>query len=131
LKRILWVRFFFETKLSFESLLDMIVLEETDILQTFACTPRQSVFDTIRVFSEAENTSVDITEFTSVGVGYYYDVTAIFDLRENFTYTIKLLSEGNVVFFDKMFCTNQTVSDFSVNDNEYIQRESANNFIVI
>jgi hypothetical protein len=109
----------------------MIVLQESLFNQTFSCTPRQSVFDTIRVFSEAENTSVDITEFTSVGVGYYYDVTAVFNLRENFTYTIKLLSEGNVVFFDKMFCTNQTVSDFSVNDNEYIQRESANNFIVI
>jgi hypothetical protein len=61
LKRILWVRFFFETKLSFESLLDMIVLEESLFNQKFSCTPRQSVFDTIRVFSEAENTSVDIT----------------------------------------------------------------------
>ena len=109
----------------------MIVLQESLFNQTFACTPRQSVFDTIRVFSEAENTFVDITEFTSVGVGYYYDVTAIFDLRENFTYTIKLLNEGEVVFYDKMFCTNQTVSDFSVNNNEYIQRESSNNFIVI
>ncbi len=109
----------------------MIVLEESLFNQTFSCTPRQSVFDTIRVFSEAENTSVDITEFTSVGVGYYYDVTAIFDLRENFTYTIKLLNEGEVVFYDKMFCTNQNISDFSVNNNEYIQRESANNFIVI
>jgi hypothetical protein len=109
----------------------MIVLEESLLNQRFSCTPRQSVFDTIRVFSEAENTSVDITEFTSVGVGYYYDVTAIFDLRENFTYTIKLLNEGEVVFYDKMFCTNQNISDFSVNNNEYIQRESANNFIVI
>jgi hypothetical protein len=109
----------------------MIVLEESLLNQRFSCTPRQSVFDTIRVFSEAENTSVDITEFTSVGVGYYYDVTAIFDLRENFTYTIKLLNEGEVVFYDKMFCTNQNISDFSVNDNTYIQRESANNFIVI
>ena len=109
----------------------MIVLEESLFNQKFSCTPRQSIFDTIRVFSEAENTSVDITEFTSVGVGYYYDVTAIFDLRENFTYTIKLLNEGEVVFYDKMFCTNQNISDFSVNNNEYIQRESANNFIVI
>ena len=109
----------------------MIVLEESLFNQRFSCTPRQSSFDTIRVFSEAENTSVDITGFTSVGVGYYYDVTAIFDLRENFTYTIKLLNEGEVVFYDKMFCTNQNISDFSVNNNEYIQRESANNFIVI
>jgi hypothetical protein len=109
----------------------MIVLQETDILQTFACTPRTNVFDTIRIFSEAENTSVDITDFTAVGAGYYYDVSAIFDLRENFTYTIKLLNEGEVVFYDKMFCTNQNISDFSVNNNEYIQRESLNNFIVI
>jgi len=109
----------------------MIVLEESLFNQRFSCTPRQSVFDTIRVFSEAENTSVDITDFTTEGVGYYYDVTAIFDLRENFTYTIKLLNEGEVVFYDKMFCTNQNISDFSVNNNEYIQRESANNFIVI
>jgi hypothetical protein len=85
----------------------------------------------IRVFSEAENTFVDITEFTTTGEGYFINVSAIFDLRENFTYTIKLLSEGTVIFYDKMFCTNQIVSDFSVNNNEYIQRESANNFIVI
>jgi hypothetical protein len=109
----------------------MIVLQETDIIQTFACAPRQVGFDVIRVFSEAENTFSDITEFTTTSGGYYINVSAIFDLRENFTYTIKLLSEGSVIFYDKMFCTNQTVSDFSVNNNEYIQRESANNFIVI
>jgi hypothetical protein len=109
----------------------MIVLQETNNTQTFQCAPRNSVFDTIRVFSEAENTSVDITEFTTTAGGYYINVSAIFDLRENFTYTIKLLNEGTVVFYDKMFCTNQTVSDFSVNDSEYIQRQSANNFIVI
>lgn len=109
----------------------MIVLQETNVLQVFQCAPRQSVFDVIRVFSEAENTFVDITDFTVTGGGYYINVSAIFDLRENFTYTIKLLSEDTVVFYDKMFCTNQTVSDFSVNNNQYIQRESANNFIII
>jgi hypothetical protein len=86
----------------------MIVLQETDIIQTFACAPRQVGFDVIRVFSEAENTFSDITEFTTTGGGYYINVSAIFDLRENFTYTIKLLSEGTVIFYDKMFCTNQT-----------------------
>lgn len=109
----------------------MIVLQETDILQTFACTPRTNVFDTIRVFSEAENTSVDITDFTAVGAGYYYDVSAIFDLRENFTYTIKLLNNDEVVFYDKMFCTNQNIENFSVNKDQYITHATANNFIVI
>lgn len=109
----------------------MIVLRETNNTQTFQCAPRNSVFDTIRVFSEAENTFVDVTDFSVTGGGYYINVSAIFELRENFTYTIKLLNEGAVVFYDKMFCTNQMVSDFSVNDSEYIQRQSANNFIVI
>ena len=109
----------------------MIVLGQTNNTQTFQCAPRNSVFDTIRVFSEAENTSVDITVFTVTGGGYYINVSAIFDIRENFTYTIKLLSDGVVVFYDKMFCTNQTISDFTVNNNEYTERQSANNFIVI
>jgi len=109
----------------------MIVLKELNTAQTFSCTPRRAIFDTIQIHSEAENTTVNITEFLSVGVGYYINVTATFELREGFTYTLKLLSDGDVVFYDKLFCTNQEINTFSVNKDQYVTHATTNNFIVI
>lgn len=125
------VRFFFETELILNSLFSMIVLQETESTQTFSCTPRIGVFDTIQIHNELENTSVNITSFTSVGVGYYINVTALFDLKEGFTYTLKLLNDSEVVFYDKLFCTNQNIENFSVNSNQYVTHATTNNFIVI
>ena len=46
-------------------------------------------------------------------------------------YMLEIKDGNNVTFKDKIFCTNQNVVTYSVNDNEYIKNTIANDFIVL
>ena len=79
---------------------------------------------------DAENTSVTIDITPSVD-RYYLSVSEVLTLVEGRFYTIKVLNGLDVVYKDKIFCTNQTVSSYSINDNEYVQHSTNNDFVII
>lgn len=64
----------------------------------------------------------------------YLVINNSFALVENHFYelTIKNASNSNIIYRDKIFCTDQTISDYSVNDGVYTTENSYDNdYIVI
>ena len=108
----------------------MIILLESVLSQTFKFIPRSLEADSMVIEDDAENTSVTIDITPSVD-RYYLSVSEVLTLVEGRFYTIKVLNGLDVVYKDKIFCTNQTVSIYSINDNEYVQHSTNNDFVII
>ena len=122
--------FFFKTKHKLSSIISMIILLESVLSQTFKFIPRSLEADSMVIEDDAENTSVTIDITPSVD-RYYLSVSEVLTLVEGRFYTIKVLNGLDVVYKDKIFCTNQTVSSYSINDNEYVQHSTNNDFVII
>lgn len=122
--------FFFKTKHKLSSIISMIILLESVLSQTFKFIPRSLDADSMVIEDDAENTSVTIDITPSVD-RYYLSVSEVLTLVEGRFYTLKVLNGLEVVYKDKIFCTNQTVSSYSINDNEYVQHSTNNDFVII
>ena len=122
--------FFFKTKHKLSSIISMIILLESVLSQTFKFIPRSLDADSMVIEDDAENTSVTIDITPSVD-RYYLSVSEVLTLVEGRFYTLKVLNGLDVVYKDKIFCTNQTVSSYSINDNEYVQHSTNNDFVII
>ena len=113
----------------------MIILEESNSSQTIKFIPREYTSGTtytIIIKDELKNTEAfndTTTSFTLVD--YYYSYSNTFSLKEDSTYTLEIKDGSNVVYRDKIYCTNQTVSTYSINNNVYTERSSDNEFIVL
>jgi len=108
----------------------MIILQESASAQTFKFIPRELEATSMVIRDEAENTETTISIIPTVST-YYLEVTEILTLIENRTYTLKVLNGTDVVYKDKIFCTNQTISDYSINDGEYVENSTNNEFVII
>ena len=53
-----------------------------------------------------------------------------FDLVENHFYMLVLKDGTDVLFKDKVFCTNQPLVSFSVNNGQYVSSTTTNDFII-
>lgn len=113
----------------------MIVLQTSDSDQTFSFIPRSYVSGTtytIKIKNESTNTEVfSDTATTFAEVGYYYQYTDTFSLVEDTMYTLEIKAGSELIFRDKIFCTNQSVSSYSVNNNEYTEQSQDNEFIFL
>ena len=113
----------------------MIVLQKSDSEQTFSFIPRSYVAGTtytIKIVNETTNKEVysdTATSFTLVD--YYYQHTDTFTLVEDTMYTLEIKAGSDLIFRDKIFCTNQTISSYSVNNTDYTQHSDENEFIVL
>ena len=86
----------------------MIILQDSDSAQTIKFIPRSyssTITYTVSLISETENKSV-----------YSQNVSDSFN---------------NIIFKDKVYCTNQTVVDYSINDGVYTTHSSNNEFIIV
>ena len=108
----------------------MIVLQESASPQTFKFIPRELEATSMVIHDDAENTDATIAIIPSV-VAYYLEVTETLTLVEGRTYTITVLNGTDVIYKDKIFCTNQTISDYSISDGEYISNTTNNDFVII
>jgi len=108
----------------------MIILLESVLSQTFKFIPRSLDADSMIIEDDAENTSVTIDITPSVD-RYYLSVSEVLTLVEGRFYTLKVLNGLEVVYKDKIFCTNQKVSSYTINDNEYVQHSTNNDFVII
>lgn len=115
----------------------MIVLKEQGTDQTFKFIPRSYSADTIELTSETLNTttsySVTVSRVDYDGTvdtsGLYLSVTDTFTLKEDNFYTLVVKNGSDVIYKDKVFCTNQNVEDFSVNNGVYSTYSSTNEYI--
>lgn len=66
-------------------------------------------------------------------VSNYFEViiTGMDFLKENTFYEITFSDNVNeIVYKDRMYCTNQNVNDFSINDNQFILPNIDNNYYI-
>ena len=108
----------------------MIILQSSVSAQTFTFIPRTLAATSMVVEDEAENTSVT-TSITPTVSTYYLSVTETLTLVEGRFYTLKVLNGSDVVYKDKIFCTNQTVADYSINNGEYTENTTSSEYVII
>lgn len=84
----------------------------------------------LSLYDEQRNTTTAV-EVTADIVGDNYYVSGIFDLTENYFYVITLLSEDQVIYKDRVFCTNQIIDDYSINAGVYVMQPDADNEYII
>ena len=107
----------------------MIILKEQETAQTLNAIIYGSDADAIVLRDEETNEETTID--TVFSIDKYYAVTSlIFPIKQNKFYTLTILNGSDVVYKDKIFCTNQIKEDFSINNNVYIQNSSNNDYIV-
>lgn len=108
----------------------MIVLQETNSAQTFSFIPRSDSYDGLFLTDDQTNVEVEVT-ITSNTIGDYINtITATFSLIEGHFYNLVLKDGADVVYKDKVFCTNQPIVSFSVNNGQYTSNSTTNDFIV-
>lgn len=107
----------------------MIVLTTDTAAQTFNCIPR-GYFDTLELTDEQTNVTEQITIVSSTVGDYVNSIEAEFNLVEGHFYTLVLKDGTDIMYKDKVFCTDQNIVTFSVNDGQYVSNTTANTFIV-
>jgi len=109
----------------------MIILQDTNTTQSFSIIPRFYTAESISFTSESTGATLSYA-VTPVLDRYYHVISGVFNLVEGNYYTLKVYDDSNdVVYRDKVFVTNQTIADYSVNDGEYITHTTDNEFIII
>ncbi len=108
----------------------MIILQETASSQEFKFIPRSYVADSMIIYDETQKTSVTIAISPLISA-YYMVVDEILDLKENRYYMLTVKNGTTTVYKDKIFCTNQTISEYTPNEGKYVEHSSDDSFIVI
>lgn len=132
----------------------MIILTTSTAEQTIRIIPRQYPDDvTLILRDDSTNTEVTYTlesmewentdevwetvdmNWNSAG-GYYEDkgylvIQNNYALTENRFYDLTIKEGSSVIYKDKIFCTDQTIADYSVNNGEYITEDSYDNDYII
>ena len=122
--------FILETKTRIERLYNMNVLTTSTSPQYLNIVPRSVVFDELIFTDDSTNDPETITINGTVNKGYYQRIEIECALIENRFYNVELLNDGEVVFRGKVFCTDQAVVNFSVNNGQYTSHSTTNEFIV-
>ena len=96
--------------------------------------PRETI-DGAKVYklvikSEAKNKIILTDEAaTFTELDYFYTYTTTQALTENNYYTITITNttDNNIIFKDKMYCSNQTLSDYEISNGVYIEQSTGDN----
>lgn len=107
----------------------MIVISTTTP-QEFKVIPRTYAATRMTLTNETtrEVTSYDITATID---GYYLTWTEAVTVTEDTFYNMTVYNGADIVYKDRVFCTNQTVSSYSVNNNEFTSVSSDNEYITV
>lgn len=84
----------------------------------------------MEITSETTRTTVSY-DITATINGYYLTWTEAVTLKENVFYTLTVYNGSDIVYKGKIFCTDQPVSTFSVNNNEFVSVSSNNEYITV
>ena len=93
----------------------------------------------IDIKAEAQNKIIFTDSDMSITeLDYYYQYVLVEEvgaptiLKENNYYTITITNttDNTIIFKDKMYCTNQTLSDYQISNGVYIEQSTGdNNFV--
>lgn len=128
--------FFIITKNKKYYCINMIVLQESASAQNIDFIPRTFTSGNtynVTIVNETTNTEVHNVNTTSITQNLYYNrYNATFNLKQDVTYNLTIKSGSDVIFKDKIYCTNQTdLPAYTVNESEYIFNDTDNEFITL
>jgi len=113
----------------------MIILRPISTQQKIKFIPREYNAEKLVIHDEDTNTSKEYTGLTWSKEAYYYTTNIAFgspELKNNTFYTLKILNAlDEIIYRDRIFCTDQLINQFSVNNNEYVENETTNEYIVL
>jgi len=111
----------------------MIILTTSASAQQLKFIPREYSADSIVITDNDTNTPVTYTGLTFATNKYYLQGNVIFNpiLVEGRFYTLKVLNGTSVVYKDNIFCTDQAISTYSINDGVYTKNTTTNEYVVI
>lgn len=107
----------------------MIVLNTSTSAQVFSFISRDG-FDTMILTDDQTNTPTTIAITSSTQGDYVNTITASFALKEGHYYDLVLKQGTDIVYKDRIFCTDQSTPTFSVNNGQYTTNTTSNTFIV-
>ena len=107
-----------------------ILTTENVSTQNLYFIPRSDTFTDIYITDEQTNVTTELTGYEVSDFGYYVQLRGVFNLKENHFYTIEIKNNSDIIFRDKIFCTDQSTSTFSVNNAQYTSNTTTNEFIV-
>lgn len=108
----------------------MIILKPIGTAQTLKFIGREDVCDSIVLRDEQDNTEVTINATFSL-LSYYLTADIIFDIKEGRFYNLTAYNGSEIVYKDKIFCTAQSNDSYSINDGDYIEHSSNNDYITL
>ena len=117
---------------------DMIVLrdEETNITSTlFVDFVTNSYYSTATILLPiVDSKTYTIEIYKTVAIDFKNRIILDGGTFESYDCFISVLSdlgyEAEKVYRDKIFCTNQTIAEYTINKNQYVQNISNNEFII-
>jgi len=113
----------------------MIVLQESASEQTLKFILREFTSGAtynVTITNELTSSEVYNQDVTSISSNLYFnEFTGTFSLKENNYYILTIKSGLEVIYRDKIYCTNQTVTDYTVNESGYITHSTTDEFITL
>tara|TARA_R110000782_G_scaffold130804_1_gene222533 strand:- start:345 stop:680 length:336 start_codon:yes stop_codon:yes gene_type:complete len=111
----------------------MIILTTSVNAQQLKFIPREYSADSIVITDQDTNTPVTYSGLTFTTNKYYLQGNLTFSpvLREGTFYTISVLNGASVVYKDNIFCTDQAISTYSINDGVFTEHVTTNEYVVI
>ena len=111
----------------------MIVLTTSSSAQSFKVIPRDYDVDRLLLTDDITGNEQEAEE-TFTQVGDFLECECALNLKEGRFYTLYLYNGLNVVYKDKVFVTDQTISTtqkYDINKNEYTEQETSDNDYII
>tara|TARA_R110001606_G_scaffold392036_1_gene560623 strand:- start:911 stop:1240 length:330 start_codon:yes stop_codon:yes gene_type:complete len=109
----------------------MVILQQIGTEQSIRFIPRTTTYDGLFITDDQTNTEVQVTIASSVQGDYYDTINATFTILQNHFYNLEIRNGSTVVYKDRIFCTNQAVDSYSINDGKYTSIPSDNKFIIL
>jgi hypothetical protein len=114
----------------------MKVLTTSTNPQTIKVIPRVYVASVTLKLRDDSTNEVTTASVNTVTDKDYLSLSYAFNLKEGRYYDLTLLDGSDVIYLDRVFCTDQTINQdtndyYSVNKNEYVSKDGNNDYIVL
>ena len=111
----------------------MIILTTSASAQQLKFIPREYSADSIKITDQDTNTPVTYSGLTFATSSYYLQGNVSFNpiLIEGRFYTLEIYNGTSVIYRDMIFCTDQTISTYSINNSVYTEHATTNEYVVI
>ena len=86
---------------------------------------------TVKLRNESTNEVTTLSSISTTTDKGYLRFSTIYDLAEGYFYELTILEGSSVIYKDKVFCTDQAIATYSVNNGEYVTEDSYDNDYII